>query len=77
MATCPRCFGPLTDDHRCPRGRSRRGLTAASLALAGGLAGVTTCYGLIDRPHAAVVSAAFLLGALLARALRDAVNPSR
>ncbi|MGE3177612.1 MAG: hypothetical protein AB7O32_09090 [Vicinamibacterales bacterium] len=52
-------------------------MTAASLALAGGLAGVTTCYGLIDRPHAAVVSAAFLLGALLARALRDAVNPSR
>jgi hypothetical protein len=38
MATCPRCRGHLTDNHRCPR---RTGLKAAEItaaAIAGGLA---------------------------------------
>jgi hypothetical protein len=38
MATCPRCHGHLTDNHRCPR---RRGRVAAEITLAaigGGLA---------------------------------------
>jgi hypothetical protein len=37
MATCPRCRGHLTDNHRCPR---RPGKVAAEIilaALAGGL----------------------------------------
>lgn len=40
MATCPRCKGPLTDDHRCP---NRRGLLAIELiasAIAGGIVAV-------------------------------------
>jgi len=38
MATCPRCKGHLTDNHRCPR---RRGFVVAEIAaagIAGGLA---------------------------------------
>ena len=35
MATCPRCKGPLTDNHRCPR---RPSIVAAEL-VASGLAG--------------------------------------
>ncbi len=75
MATCPRCLGPLTDDHRCPRSRSRRGVRTAGLLLAGAAAGILTCYGLIDRPHGIVALAAGTLGALLAKALRQAINP--
>jgi hypothetical protein len=75
MATCPRCLGPLTDNHRCPRSRSRRGVETAGLLLAGATAGVLACYGLIERPHTVVVLAAGTLGALLAQALRQAINP--
>jgi hypothetical protein len=75
MATCPRCLGPLTDGHRCPRGRSRHGLTSVSLMAAGATTGATACYGLIDHPHGFVVLASALLGGMLARALREAINP--
>jgi hypothetical protein len=75
MATCPRCLGPLTEAHRCSRNRSRRALALAGVLLAGAGFGVSLCYGLIDRPHGAVVLAAGLLGALVARALRQAIDP--
>lgn len=39
MATCPRCKGPLTDGHRCPKRRSLMALELTASALAGGLAG--------------------------------------
>lgn len=68
-------MGPLSDDHRCPRSRSRRSASLVGVLLAGGLIGVFTCYGLIDRPHSIVVLAAGMLGALLAQALRQAINP--
>jgi uncharacterized paraquat-inducible protein A len=37
MATCPRCHGHLTDNHRCPRRRTRVAAEIALAALAGGL----------------------------------------
>jgi hypothetical protein len=74
MATCPRCKGPLTDDHRCPRGRVRPAAERSLVLLAGGVLGVLACYGLIDRPHGAVVLAAGALGALLLNAFIQAVR---
>ncbi len=75
MATCPRCMGPLTDDHRCPRARSRRLLRTTAPILVGVLVGVVASFGLLDRPHPLVVVCAALLGGLLADALRRAVVP--
>ena len=37
MATCPRCKGHLTENHRCPRSRARIIFETALAALAGGL----------------------------------------
>ena len=39
MATCPRCKGPLTDGHRCPKRHSLVALELAASAIAGGLVG--------------------------------------
>jgi len=39
MATCPRCKGPLTDGHRCPRRYSFVALEIAAYAIGGALAG--------------------------------------
>jgi hypothetical protein len=39
MATCPRCKGPLTDGHRCPRRYSLVALEIAACAVGGALAG--------------------------------------
>ncbi len=75
MATCPRCLGPLTDDHRCPRTRSRHALWTVGVPLVGTIVGVFVCYGLIDRPHGVVVLCAAGLGGLLADALRRALFP--
>lgn len=75
MATCPRCMGPLTDTHRCPRSRSRRSASLAAVLMTGALVGVVACYGLVDQPHTVVVLAVAMLGALLAQAVRKAINP--
>jgi hypothetical protein len=40
MSTCPRCKGPLTDGHRCPRRTSFVALEIVGSALAGGLGGL-------------------------------------
>jgi hypothetical protein len=39
MATCPRCKGPLTEGHRCPRRQSLVVLEIISWAIGGALAG--------------------------------------
>lgn len=75
MATCPRCFGPLTDNHRCPRVRSRGFSRMVGLPLVGAALGTAACYGLVDRPHGLVVLFSALLGAVLADAVRRAVAP--
>jgi hypothetical protein len=75
MATCPRCMGALTDHHRCPRGRFRRVTDALSTVLVGGGIGAFLVFAVQDRPATALVLAATALGAVLASALRQAVNP--
>ncbi|HEY7059309.1 MAG TPA: hypothetical protein VH458_22400 [Vicinamibacterales bacterium] len=38
MATCPRCKGHLTENHRCPRRRSLVALEIIACAIGGGIA---------------------------------------
>ena len=47
MATCPRCHGHLTDNHRCPRRRTRVAAEITLAALAGGL-GALLVVSLVD-----------------------------
>jgi hypothetical protein len=75
MATCPHCKGPLTDGHRCFQSRARRAVATVGVLGSGGAVGVLGCYALIEQPHLLVVTASAVLGALLARALREALNP--
>ena len=49
MATCPRCRGHLTENHRCPRRPVKVAAEIVLAALAGGLAGLLIV-ALID-PH--------------------------
>jgi hypothetical protein len=37
MATCPLCKGHLTENHRCPRSRTRVAVETTLAAVAGGL----------------------------------------
>jgi hypothetical protein len=75
MATCPRCFGALTEHHKCPR----RGiisaigdavLTVGAGALFGGVAAIV----INDQAPTALVLAAAALGAVLASAVRQSVG---
>ena len=75
MATCPRCMGALTENHRCPRGRFSRVMGALSTVGIGSVAGALLVFGLVDRPTGALVLAAAALGAVLANALRQAISP--
>lgn len=75
MATCPRCFGALTEHHRCPRGVARRLTDALSTIGIGGAVGALFCFVIEDRPAGALVLAAAALGAVLASALRQAIRP--
>jgi hypothetical protein len=65
----------LTDHHRCPRGRFRRVTDAFSTFLVGGGIGALLVFAFQDRPATALVLSASALGAVLASALRQAVNP--
>jgi hypothetical protein len=75
MATCPRCFGALTENHRCPRGRFSRLGDAMITILVGGGIGATLCYGLVDRPTGPLLIATVALGSVLANAFRQALGP--
>ncbi len=74
MATCPRCLGPLTDDHRCRMGTFKRVRDAVSTVGVGGLLGALLCFAIEDRPVGALVLASAALGAVLAFAVRQAVS---
>lgn len=74
MATCPRCLGPLTENHRCPRGRFSRVTDALSTVVGGALAGGLLPVLIADDPPLALVLAAAALGAVLANAVRQAVR---
>jgi len=78
MATCPKCFGALTENHRCPRGVLSRITDAVSTVGIGSVLGAIFCFAIDDRPAGALVIAAAALGAVLATAVRQAVGgPSR
>jgi hypothetical protein len=75
MATCPRCFGALTEHHRCPRGRfSQVGDALLSVGV-GGLIAATLCYALQGRPPGSLVISAASLGGVLGYAFRKALFP--
>jgi peptidoglycan/LPS O-acetylase OafA/YrhL len=74
MATCPRCFGALSEHHRCPRGRLSRVTDALSTVAVGGIVGTVLCYAVNDQPVPALVLAAAALGSVLATALRQAIS---
>ena len=78
MATCPRCFGALTENHRCPRGVMSRVTDALSTVGIGSVLGAVFVFVIDDRPAGALVIAAAALGGVLATAVRQAVGgPSR
>jgi len=74
MATCPRCMGALTENHRCPRGIGTRVTEAVSTVGIGGVLGALFCFVIEERPAGALVVAAAALGAVLATAVRQAVG---
>jgi hypothetical protein len=76
MATCPRCFGALTENHRCPKGRfiGRLGDAMVTVLVGSGIA-VALCYGIEERPSGPLVMATAALGAVLANAIRQALGP--
>lgn len=75
MATCPRCLGPLSENHRCPRGRfSRLGDAVITVAIGGGI-GAVVVFAFEERPAGVLVLAAAALGAVLAGAVRQALGP--
>ena len=74
MATCPHCFGALTDDHKCPKGVFSRVTNAISTVGIGGVLGAVACFAIEDRPVGALVLASAALGAVLAFAVRQAVG---
>jgi hypothetical protein len=75
MATCPRCLGPLTENHRCPRGRFTRVSDAVITVAIGGGIGAVVVFAFEERPASALVLAAAALGAVLTSAVRQALGP--
>jgi uncharacterized membrane protein YgaE (UPF0421/DUF939 family) len=74
MATCPRCLGALTENHKCPRGAWRRITDRIPAIVIGVVVAVLFVYALDERPTAALVLTAAILGAVLASALRQSVK---
>ncbi len=74
MATCPKCMGFLTENHKCPGGVLARVSKALLALLIGGVVGIVGVYALVERPVAALVLAGAALGAVLSNAIRQAVG---
>lgn len=74
MATCPRCLGPLTDDHKCPRGLLSRVADALITTGVGALCGWIVILLIDERAASALILAAAALGAVLATAVRQAIH---
>ena len=75
MATCPKCMGALTENHRCPRGGFRRMTDALSSVAIGSILGGALVFLVDSRPAGALVLAAAALGGVLANAVRQALGP--
>jgi hypothetical protein len=75
VATCPRCKGHLTEDHRCPRSPLRRGFEIALAAVAGGLAALLVVAIIDPRGQMTIDGVLLVAGALagvgLDRLLRE------
>jgi uncharacterized paraquat-inducible protein A len=52
MATCPRCKGHLTENHRCPRSPARKAIETALAAIAGAVVVLVTM-SIVD-PHSQI-----------------------
>ncbi len=74
MATCPRCLGPLTEDHVCPHGTFRRIFNALTIVGVGVLIGALAPWLIEERPASALILASAALGGVLASAVREAVG---
>ena len=74
MATCPKCLGPLTDHHRCPRRIASRVKEVVSVVGIGGLVGVILTFAINERPPGALLLATATLGAVVANAVRQALG---
>jgi hypothetical protein len=74
MATCPKCYGTLTEHHKCPRGIFHRVSDALITAGVGGLLGWVFCLVIEERPAGALILAAAALGAVLSTAVRQAIG---
>jgi len=75
MATCPRCKGHLTDDHRCPRRRSIVILEIAACAIGGGFLALLILAAF--DPHGQVTdmdAVSFFAGALVAVGINRALR---
>jgi hypothetical protein len=73
MATCPRCLGPLTEHHQCPRGMFSRIADALFTAGIGCVLGAVFAFAVDEHPAGALILAAAALGAVLASAVRQAI----
>ena len=67
-------MGPLTENHKCPKGILSRLAEALSPVGIGGIIGVGFCFAIEERPPAALLAAGAALGAVLASAVRQAVS---
>jgi hypothetical protein len=75
MATCPRCLGALTEDHRCPRRSILSGIVDSLSAVGiGALMGGIAALLINEQAPTGFVIAAAALGAVLASAVRQAVT---
>jgi hypothetical protein len=78
MATCPKCLGALTENHKCPRGLFSRISDALITISVGGFVGWIFVLVIEERPAGALILAAAALGAVLATAVRQAIGgPTR
>ena len=77
MATCPRCLGALTEDHRCPKGRFSEVWPWLITATVGSVAGGILCYALQERPSEILALSYAALGAVLAIVVRQALGSTR
>ena len=74
MATCPRCLGALTENHKCPKGVFSRVMETLSTVAIGAVLGTVLVFAIEERPAGALVLAAAALGGVLASAVRQAVG---
>ena len=68
-------MGPLTEDHRCPRGRFSRVGDALTTVVGGAVVGGLLPVLFSAEAPLALVLAAAALGAVLANAVRQALGP--